>query len=102
MNGLIFDIKRYAIHDGPGIRTTVFLLGCPLRCAWCQNPESRDAAPQIALLANRCIRCGACLEVCPNADDETPAGVVPIDRTRCVHCGACVEECPNECLEVEE
>jgi pyruvate formate lyase activating enzyme len=95
VNGTIFDIKRYAIHDGPGIRTTVFFKGCPLSCAWCQNPESRDPAPQVALLANRCIRCGACLEVCPNADDELPIDEVSIDRERCERCGACVEACPS-------
>ena len=95
VTGIIFDIKRYAIHDGPGIRTTVFFKGCPLSCEWCQNPESRDPSPQVALLPNRCIRCGACLEVCPNADDEPPTGVVPIDRARCLLCGACVDACPS-------
>lgn len=95
VNGIIFDIKRYAIHDGPGIRTTVFFKGCPLSCEWCQNPESRDSSPEIALLANRCIRCGACVEVCPNADDELPIDAVSIDRERCERCGACVEACPS-------
>ncbi len=95
MTGIIFDIKRYAIHDGPGIRTTVFFKGCPLSCEWCQNPESREPSPQVALRAQRCIRCGACLEACPKADRESPIGAVPIDRARCVRCGACVEACPS-------
>ncbi|MBU0617040.1 MAG: glycyl-radical enzyme activating protein, partial [Planctomycetes bacterium] len=95
MTGVVFDIKRYAIHDGPGIRTTVFFKGCPLSCAWCQNPESRDPSPQVALLANRCIRCGACLDVCPNAGEGPRAGMAQIDRTRCARCGACVKACPS-------
>jgi len=63
--GIIFDIKRYAIHDGPGIRTTVFLKGCPLRCAWCHNPESWEPDRERALRAARCIACGACISACP-------------------------------------
>jgi pyruvate formate lyase activating enzyme len=95
VTGIIFDIKRYAIHDGPGIRTTVFFKGCPLNCDWCQNPESRDPAPQVALLTQRCIRCGACLEACPHADNGPPTTAAPIDRAHCQRCGACVEACPS-------
>ncbi|NLF16372.1 MAG: 4Fe-4S cluster-binding domain-containing protein [Lentisphaerae bacterium] len=61
MTGTVFDIQTFSIHDGPGIRTTVFLKGCPLRCWWCHNPESQQRAPQLSYLAERCIGCGACL-----------------------------------------
>jgi pyruvate formate lyase activating enzyme len=64
--GRVFDIQRFSIHDGPGIRTTVFLKGCPLRCLWCHNPESIDPRPLLSFVADKCINCGACAEVCPN------------------------------------
>ena len=63
--GRVFDIQRFSIHDGPGIRTTVFLKGCPLRCLWCSNPESIDPKPQLSYMAEKCIACGACAAVCP-------------------------------------
>ena len=65
VSGLITDIQHFSIHDGPGIRTTVFLKGCPLKCRWCQNPEAIDSEIEIAYHAKRCIGCGKCLEVCP-------------------------------------
>lgn len=94
-SGVVFDIKRYAIHDGPGIRSTVFLKGCPLRCAWCQNPEGRAAEPELSVLANRCAHCGACTEVCPV--DDGPVSFDPADttRARCLRCGACADACPT-------
>jgi pyruvate-formate lyase-activating enzyme len=66
-DGVIFDIQRYSIHDGPGIRTVVFFRGCPLRCLWCSNPEGQQAAPAIEFFAARCQRCGRCVEACPRA-----------------------------------
>ncbi|HUV13530.1 MAG TPA: 4Fe-4S binding protein, partial [Acidobacteriota bacterium] len=63
--GLIFDIKRYSVHDGPGIRTTIFFKGCPLSCPWCQNPESRDYSPHLLFREEKCIVCGSCLDECP-------------------------------------
>jgi pyruvate formate lyase activating enzyme len=91
-SGCVVDIQRYAVHDGPGIRTVVFLKGCPLRCAWCHNPDAMDPRPQIAFTAARCIGCGACLDVCPRdairlGDDRR------IDRDRCDGCMLCVDEC---------
>ena len=98
VRGVIFDIKKFAVHDGPGIRTTVFLKGCPLRCKWCHNPESQAFGPQLAQFPRNCIGCGKCLEVCPNgALSPTPEGNV-IDRARCRSCGACTRVCYAEAL----
>lgn len=92
--GLIFDIQRFAIHDGKGIRTLVFLKGCPLRCAWCQNPESMAAHPEIVYLPHNCIDAGRCLGICPeDAIQPTTEVKRVIDRQRCTLCGECVEFC---------
>ena len=64
MLGTVFDIQRFSVHDGPGIRTTVFMKGCPLRCEWCHNPESYSILPQLMLYQEKCIHCGACAQVC--------------------------------------
>ena len=100
--GKIFDIKRYAIHDGPGIRTTVFLKGCPLSCRWCHNPEGLGNAPKIAYEFNRCIGCGDCMEACREAAiSATPTGM-STDRHRCKGCGLCVDACPGGARELTE
>lgn len=97
---LIFDIKRYALHDGPGIRTTVFLKGCPLRCVWCHNPESWSPEPQRLYKQSRCIGCGGCVEACPSGALElTEQGIRPTGR-ECVLCGACADACPSMALEI--
>ncbi len=92
--GTIFDIKRYAVHDGPGIRTTVFLKGCPLACVWCHNPESHTLEPEIFYWADRCTRCGACIEACPKGALAWKDGNLDMDRYLCNGCGACVSICP--------
>lgn len=84
MRGLLFDIKEMAVYDGPGIRTTVFLKGCPLRCSWCHNPEGISPHPQLMVSKASCIDCGACVEICPT--DAIPSS--------CIACGACIHVCP--------
>jgi pyruvate formate lyase activating enzyme len=90
----VFDVQRFSVHDGPGIRTTVFLKGCPLQCAWCQNPESQESAPQLMLHEDLCIGCGACLEACPEMDGTHLNGRAPRPAT-CRVCGRCVDVCPT-------
>lgn len=101
MTGRIFDIKRYSIHDGPGIRTTVFLKGCALRCLWCHNPESIDPGPELMYWPGRCARCYACIKACPLAAiSKDQAGAVVIDRTRCDLCGECAEACLYDAMQM--
>ncbi len=92
--GVIFNIQRYSIHDGPGIRTTVFLKGCPLRCFWCQNPESQIQKQEIFFHPSKCNSCGRCAAVCPTGASHVERGPAKIDRKSCTGCGRCVEACP--------
>jgi len=96
MKGLIFNIQRYSIHDGPGIRTTVFLKGCPLRCVWCQNPEGQLSKPEIFFNINMCTGCGKCIEKCPEGAITIENGKAKTERVICKGCGKCVTVCPNE------
>jgi pyruvate formate lyase activating enzyme len=100
IRGTIFDVKRFAVHDGPGIRTTVFLKGCPLACLWCHNPESISRRPQLVYNPQRCIGCGRCYEVCPQGVHALQDGDRAIDWGRCVACGTCAKECFAGALEI--
>lgn len=94
--GIIFNIQRYSIHDGPGIRTTVFFKGCPLKCFWCQNPESQSNEAEVFLIRSNCILCGRCVAVCPTGASSLLENGSAIDRSKCIGCGKCVEVCPGE------
>lgn len=97
--GWVFDIKRFAVHDGPGIRTTVFLKGCSLRCVWCHNPEAINPRPEVFFYPDRCIKCGSCVEACPNgAQALSPTGIRTFERTLCTVAGECVEVCHSDAL----
>ncbi len=96
--GNIFEVKRFAVHDGPGVRTTLFLKGCPLRCRWCHNPESISPQPQLAYFAHKCINCGECVEACPENAHKMVNGIHHFDRERCLNCGACETVCLGNAL----
>jgi pyruvate formate lyase activating enzyme len=93
VHGTVFNIQRFSIHDGPGIRTTVFLKGCSLRCFWCHNPEGIRPGPEIQLFPDKCIACDACIEACPEGARFLKDGLRVLDRSRCTACGRCVETC---------
>jgi len=94
--GVIFNVQPYSIHDGPGIRTTVFMKGCPLMCLWCQNPESQALLPEIFFDRGKCTGCGKCVEVCPEGAIEIYQERSRTNRGLCKGHGKCVEICPNE------
>lgn len=98
--GFVFDVMRYAIHDGPGIRTTVFLKGCPLHCIWCANPESQRQLPEISHITEACVLCGKCEAVCPHNAIRVTKKEHHINRCLCDACGICVSTCPVGALEI--
>ncbi len=93
MQALISDIKHFAVHDGEGIRTTVFLKGCPLKCVWCHNPEGLGFEPQVAYYKEKCINCGECESVCRAKAQKTEKGIHIFNRSLCVGCGECAKVC---------
>jgi len=97
ITGIIFDVKKFSIHDGPGIRTTIFFKGCPLSCLWCHNPESQGREAELVFREGRCIGCGACREVC---DRGAISQDLVVNAESCTLCGACVEACYAEAREM--
>lgn len=98
LKGLIFDISRFSLHDGEGIRTTVFIKGCPLRCIWCHNPESQSYEIQLQYDESKCIHCLECVKQCPNGVHQFISNQHIINYNRCNHCGACYKACPSGAL----
>ena len=94
----VADVQRFSMHDGPGVRTTVFLAGCPLDCAWCHNPEMRSFEPTLLFYAKKCVLCGACEALCPAHVHKLADGGHTIERASCVSCGACVDSCAAKAL----
>lgn len=100
MTATIFDIKRFAVHDGDGIRTTVFFKGCSLKCLWCHNPEGLSRAKQLACYANKCANCGLCGQVCPNGAQKMTSDGHVLERSLCVYCGTCEKICARGALKL--
>ena len=100
MKGIVFDIQNYAIYDGPGIRTIIFLKGCPLKCEWCQNPESQKLNPQISYFKEKCQLCEICVNACPNNALQLLNDEIKRDKALCTTCGICSEMCPNQVMEI--
>jgi len=98
VEGTVFDVQRYSLHDGPGLRTSVFLKGCPLRCSWCSNPESQRVTPELAMFSANCLACGACVEVCGAGARKLVDGQLVWERGLCNECGECVRACPAEAV----
>jgi len=97
---IIFNIQKFSIHDGPGIRTTVFFKGCPLKCLWCHNPESQNIKKEILYDRDKCVLCGTCEKVCPKKAIKIENGVLTTDMNKCDFCGECVTYCINEARQI--
>jgi len=99
--GLVFEIQRFCLHDGPGIRTTVFLKGCPLRCTWCANPESQSLNRELFYTGRDCMRCGSCIEACHRKAVKIIKNKIILDRVKCDCCTACVDACPKSLFQIK-
>ena len=100
MKGIIFDVQNYAIYDGPGIRTIIFLKGCPLKCDWCQNPESQKLLPEMSYFKDKCQLCEICVNACPNNALQLLNDEIKRDKALCTTCGICSKMCPNLVMEI--
>ncbi len=100
MEAVVFNLQKFCIHDGPGIRTTIFFKGCPLSCLWCANPESQNARPEIIRDAEKCVQCLSCAEICPNDAMVVQSKKVQYHMENCTHCGRCVQFCPTGAIEL--
>lgn len=98
LSGTVFDVQRFCVHDGPGVRTTVFLKGCSLKCFWCHNPESIKPNKQLMVFAHKCIHCNRCVEICTQKAHTTKNGEHIFDRTLCKECGDCARSCVAKAL----
>ena len=101
MEGYVYNIRRYSRHDGPGVRTTVFLKGCPLRCQWCSSPQTWSLKPEPVFLASKCIGCGKCLHACKNGAINMLPGAHRINYSKCIKCGACAKACPSQAIRMD-
>lgn len=99
VTGNLFNIQRFSLHDGPGLRTVLFFKGCGLRCKWCSNPESQSSLKELYISALQCIGCGTCVRACPHGTVHLSNGGVSIDRATCMSCGVCVHECPSGAIQ---
>jgi pyruvate formate lyase activating enzyme len=100
MNGLILDIQRFSLHDGPGIRSVIFLKGCYLRCIWCCNPESQEEPPQLGFEESKCLQCYACINLCEYRALYKENQRLQVNFNKCIACGNCVKECPSNALKI--
>ncbi|MDU7904936.1 MAG: glycyl-radical enzyme activating protein, partial [Peptostreptococcaceae bacterium] len=99
-NPLILNIQKYSLHDGDGIRTTVFFKGCPLECIWCHNPESQDYKKEVLYNEEKCLKCGTCIEKCPNEAIYKGLNVIELEKEKCTYCETCIDFCLNNAREI--